>query len=183
MRKEHQPKALSEVTARVTNRVLAGRLGPPRRVIEETLYQERVRLEKARDRYAWETADLAFWRDLSRQLVTASEATERAAIKAITERFVSDVMGHFDPRVYAMSTRALPTGMALLLNSLDPRRLLRDPKASLELQHNILVRGESEAARRLATLGTVVVAGHVWFWREIAAGLVARLKSGAQGAN
>ena len=33
------------------------------------------------------------------------------------------------------------------------------------------------------SLGTVVVAGHVWFWGEIAAGLVARLKSGAQEAN
>ncbi len=32
------------------------------------------------------------------------------------------------------------------------------------------------------SLGAVLVASHVWFWGEIAAGLVARLKSGAQEA-
>ena len=156
MRAEHQDKALSEVTARVVGRVLREGHGEHvGEVIEDTLYHERTRLE--RDRYASESKDLGFWKDVGKQVVSASGPAQQQLLRTIVERFTREVMGHFDPRVYQLATKALPTGLGVLMNSLDPKRLLIDRDKHLRFDDNVLVLGESEAARRMATLGTLVV--------------------------
>ena len=156
MRAEHKDQVRSEVTARVVGRLLESeeRLET---VLTDTLYLERLRLEKG-TRYPGEGKDAAFWSQAARQLQTGSHQTRTGLVKQVVERFVDEVMGHFDPRVYSMATRVLPTGLGMLLNSLNPRRVLKKKgEVSLNLQENVIVKGESEAARRLAHQGTLVV--------------------------
>jgi glycerol-3-phosphate O-acyltransferase len=123
--------------------------------VGDTLYCERQRLK--RDRYPGEEKDVAYWRDIAQRLPKASDSLRVDMLRSSVERFTDEVMGHFDPRVYDIATRAMPPGLAVLLNSLSPRRALRAPKGSLNLRENVLIAGESEAARRLSRLGTVVV--------------------------
>ena len=153
MRPEHKKQVKSEVCARIVTRYakdpekLANILG-------DALYNERLRLE--RERYKGEEGDAVFWKDVGKKLATSSTSTQQALLTRIVDRFTDEIMGHFDARMYSMATRILPTGLGALLTSLDPRRALKGG-GNIGLRENVIVKGEVEAARRLANLGTVVV--------------------------
>ncbi len=154
MRAEHKDRVRSEVTARIVARIAAD---PDHMadVLGDTLYHERQRLEKSR--YPGEEKDIAFWRDASRRLLAASSHTHQQLLTQVVSRFVNEVMGHFDPKVYSMATRVLPTGLGALLTSLDPRRVIKSGSTNIGLRENVIIKGEAEAARRLATEGTLMV--------------------------
>ncbi|MFT5433871.1 MAG: glycerol-3-phosphate O-acyltransferase [Myxococcota bacterium] len=154
MRAEHKESVRSEVTARVVGRYCSEGQAAVQEIMTDALFHERTRLEKSR--YPGEEKDVAFWKNAARTLGNSSPAGERELLQQTTLRFVNEVMGHFDPKVYRMSTKIMPTALGVLLNSLDPRRALKNPKL-LNLNENIIIKGESEAARRMASLGTVVV--------------------------
>ncbi len=154
MRAEHKDQVRSEVTARIVDRI-ARDPEELSRVLSDTLYHERQRLK--RDRYSGEDGDMEFWKGASKQLMNTSTRGQRELLQRTVQRFVDEVMGHFDPRVYSVATRVLPTGLGALLTSLDPRRVVSADKKVLGLKENVLIKGEAEAARRLATRGTLVV--------------------------
>ncbi|HIA02860.1 MAG TPA: hypothetical protein EYN66_13285 [Myxococcales bacterium] len=155
MRSNDQSQILAEVTTRIVGRLIDQGGDAVESALEDTLYYEQKRLK--RDMYRGEEDDKRFWRDIQGQLVSAGESTRNEMLRQIVMRFANEVMGHFDPKIYALATRALPTGLAVLLNSLDPRRIVAAPKASLSLKEQVIIKGESEAVRRLAEKGTLVV--------------------------
>ncbi|MEC8022686.1 MAG: 1-acyl-sn-glycerol-3-phosphate acyltransferase, partial [Myxococcota bacterium] len=155
MRVQHKQQVRGEVTARVVADVVQRGESHVVDVLGDTLYHERQRL--SRNRYAGEELDIPYWKAVARRVPQASTSAQVDMLRDVVGRFVDEVMGHFDPRVYDIATRVMPPGLAVLLNSLSPKQALKAPKGSLNLRENVIIAGESEAARRLSRLGTVIV--------------------------
>lgn len=156
MRAEHQNVARSEVTARVVERIAAAGPHAVAEALADTLYQERIRLQGAR--YEWEQSDVAYWKSFGKRFADSGASGQRELLHEVISRFTAEVMGSFDPRVYRVATSALPQGLKLLMNAVDPRRMLTGHAGqSAGLSDNVVLRGETEAVRALAQKGTLVV--------------------------
>src|SRR5438876_279748 len=172
MRPEDKERATVEVACRVLGEKLAladkGRGPSAEAWIFDTIYEERKRLEKER-RAPARAADEAYWEGVHRRAVDASEEERRAILREVIERFVGEIVGNFDPRVYKLATSVVPAGLALLLNALSPRRLFSelrrfrigrgldfnyDGPSPLSLSTNVIIRGETETLKRLDHEGT-----------------------------
>ena len=91
-------------------------------VLADTLYFERQRLERApRDRVAREQR--RFYRSLGQRLLKASSTEQVDLLRQTADRFAREVVGHFDPRVYAFTTRVIPVGAGLMVNAVSPLSL------------------------------------------------------------
>lgn len=155
---EHRADIEREVVERVMARV--GRFGgarPPRSyqlVLNDAAYHEIRRLE--RDRGAAER--LARWQSLARRLGRMDARALEAEVRQLTEHYVGDVVGHFDPRVYRFASGVLPVGLGLLFNTADLATGVRAGLRALrDLSSRIRVEGELDTLRRLARRGTLVV--------------------------
>jgi glycerol-3-phosphate O-acyltransferase len=68
------------------------------------------------------------------------------------------VAGHFDPRIYALSTRVAPHALTVLLNTLSPLRLVGVFPGGLgTLEDQVVIQGETEAFKAVARQGTTVL--------------------------
>jgi glycerol-3-phosphate O-acyltransferase len=149
-----------EVVARVVEAVL----GPPGEqaqrpideVIKSTVYHERSRLLRAGDDER-ARADRAFVARVLHELPHATPGRERATVREIVERYVSEIAGHFDPRVYLFATRVLPHGLSALMQRFSPRGLLRELRGETAVDEHILIEGEVEPLRELVRRGTVIL--------------------------
>ncbi|HVY60188.1 MAG TPA: 1-acyl-sn-glycerol-3-phosphate acyltransferase [Planctomycetota bacterium] len=158
MRPEDRERATIEVACRVLGeKLLQAEKGGPAvdAWIHDTIYEERKRLE--RERGPARDADAAFYHEARQRALTASEEEKKAILRGIVERFVGEIAGNFDPRVYALATSVVPGGLALLLNALSPHRLLSQFPALPSLSTNVLIRGETETLKRLDKQGTVIL--------------------------
>jgi glycerol-3-phosphate O-acyltransferase len=159
-----RPEDIERATVEVACRVLAEKLalaesgtGPSVEAwLHDTIYEERKRLERERSAPA-KAADSTFWEAVHRRTLNASEEERRAILREAIERFVQEIAGHFDERVYKVATTIVPAGLALLLNALSPRRLLAQFPALPSLSTNVLIRGETETLKRLQKLGTIIL--------------------------
>jgi glycerol-3-phosphate O-acyltransferase len=171
--------AVARVAAeRVLGRVLARARSDGRPLVEvvgETLFHERERL--ARHGVSARTSgDRAFIEALGRELGAALDAAreqaregrerahdgapDRAAalVQRIALRYAHEIEGHFDPRVFAFATRALPLGLTALLNGTRvSEALFRVPELS-RLSDRVRISGELSAVRRAFEHATVIVA-------------------------
>ena len=106
----------------------------------DTLYEERKRLETEPDGPS-KSEQLAFYERMHTRSLRMDVQSQRKALKQITHRFVQEVTGHFDPRVYALSTRLVPVGLNLLLNALSPIKLVQSiPLGMSDLKGNLKFR-------------------------------------------
>ena len=161
MKDDEKSVLLSEVPGRVFDSVVERareRSGPPVvEVVNESLYHERERLRRhggtPRD-----AADRAFVTRLRRALPRANESEARRLLRELLDRYVSEILGHFDPRVYAVATRVLPTALGALLNGLSPRRLAGGLRELPTLDKQLVIEGEVDRFRRFAERGTCVLA-------------------------
>ncbi len=159
MRTEDRERATVEVACRVlADKLLAAEKGGPSADawIHDTVYEERKRLEKESPSPGRST-QLAYWDEVRRQAISASEEERKAILRKMIERFVAEIAGNFDPRVYALATSVIPGGLAMLLNALSPRRLLKSFPALPSLSTNVLIRGETETLKRLDAKGTIIL--------------------------
>ncbi len=150
-----------EVVRRVTERVFARADAVQlEEVVHETIYTEQLRLDRGGDAPR-ASADREFVTELRRDLACSNEVRRRSLVVAIVERYTKEITGHFDPRVYSVATRALPTALGALFHGLTPSALATRP-LHLSVDDRVLVEGELEALRSLVELGTVVlVPSHV----------------------
>ena len=160
MRQEDRERAVVEVVSRVVEEVrqdAAIRGGASiEDVLADTLYHERQRLEKApRGRLARE--ERRFYRELRRRLLKASTTEQMEFLRQATERFAREVVGRFDPRVYAFTTRVLPVGAGLMVNAISPLSLLSQLPDLPNLRQRVLLRGAMDTLRGLAGRGTVIL--------------------------
>ena len=149
-------RVLVEVVQRVLDRVGV----EPHKVeqaVFDTLYEEKRRLETERPT-AVSREQAVFYDRVHSESLHADPLRQREMLKEILRRFGEEVSGHFDPRVYAMATRAAPTGLNLLLNALSPIKLLRAiPGGLSDLEEQLELSGSVESVRKLAKLGTLVM--------------------------
>ncbi len=162
MPRESEEIAVAEaVVDRVMARVLAEQVGDPRRgiheVVGETLFHERNRLEDATGSRA--DGDRRFFDVVSRRLHRGpAGAADPAIARDVVRHYTDEIRGHFDPRVYAVSTRLLPVGLSALLNGLSPVQLVVHARNIPTLEENLLLEGEVETLKVLARVGTIILA-------------------------
>ena len=126
-------------------------------VVNDTLYHERLRLDRENSSQPRIKEDLAFYGPMRRRLTHASSADLQAMVEAMARHFVEEVTGNFDRRVYGLATRVLPTGLSALLSAMSPGRLmsLRDTRS--RMADHLVVQGATESIANLANKGTLVV--------------------------
>jgi glycerol-3-phosphate O-acyltransferase len=160
MRKEDQERAVVEVVSRVVEeaRVEAQSGG---RSVEETaadvLYTERQRLEAAppsRDT----KESRAYYREASKHLLRSSATEQLELVREMAERFAREVVGHFNPAVYELSTKLLPIGAGILVNAVSPLSLLSRLPRLPDLAEQVEIRGAVDTLRGLVRQGTVILA-------------------------
>ncbi len=126
-------------------------------VIFDTIYDERQRLEKERNREK-AAAERKFY-DRIQPLATRGDLHQmREILREMTRYFFEGIVGHFDERVYALSTNVVPPALSVLLNSISPMRMLgifRDGFKSFDDQ--LVIGGEVAALRRAASKGTTIL--------------------------
>ena len=123
-------------------------------LINDTLYHEKKRLEIDQSA-ASRAADIAFWDKVKRRLGRASELQQRRLLEQIIDRFTAEILGHFEPWVYDVSTAVLPRVLPLLLNAASPTRLATGGMPSLS--DTITLEGHVDALRRSIDQGTVIL--------------------------
>ncbi|MBW1870784.1 MAG: 1-acyl-sn-glycerol-3-phosphate acyltransferase [Deltaproteobacteria bacterium] len=121
-----------------------------------TIYQERQRIEKERNRKK-ARKEGSFYNDIYHEALQASPGRQRELLKKIIQFFSNEVVGHFDPRVYALATRIIPPALNLLLNTVSPLRLLETLQGSNSLMDQLAIEGETDAIKKVAKLGTTIL--------------------------
>ena len=152
------PQDKARVRAEVLQRVLDRWAGSPTAAEDallETIYHERRRLESEKDKTRCRREQV-FYDELQRRLVQAN-GDRRRLLAEVIERFIDEVMGHFDQRVYRLATAVVPAGLSLLLNSVTPLRLLETLQGSSPLLDQLIISGETVALQKLSQKGTLIL--------------------------
>lgn len=160
MRREDREQAMVEVTCRVLRDTLAAaeRGGPSvEQILHDTIYEERKRLERAGRSTPRRDQDRAFVERVRARITSAGPEQRKALLKEVVAYFTDEIAGKFDPRVYALATKAVPRALALMLNALSPRKLLGQLPDLPRLSSNVIIRGEIDTVRRLDKLGTIIL--------------------------
>lgn len=154
IRESDAPRIAAEVRARVVEqRVRSARGGgrPMEEVLNETLFHERRRLARAPDR----EEERQFYQRIASNLPRASEAELLRMLSSVVARYVREIEGHFDPKIYSLATRVLPVGIAGLLNGFSPRTFVK--RGTLpSFDNQIQVEGRLDTLRHLNERGTVL---------------------------
>ncbi|MEB3329625.1 MAG: 1-acyl-sn-glycerol-3-phosphate acyltransferase, partial [Candidatus Sericytochromatia bacterium] len=140
---------VSEVVERVLRRV-GGDESAIELAVNDVAFHEIARLEPDPRR----AEALRGWLDLYRTLGRRSAAEKQAKLRALTEGYGLDIAGHFTPWVYRFATGVIPRGLSLLFR----RRSLSNVPRLEELERRISVQGQTDALKRLARRGTVILA-------------------------
>ena len=161
MRPEDRQRIQDDVVTRVVERhVTRARAASDsllEMLIHDTLYHERLRLERDDPRRPAVRADSTFYQEIRRQLRHASAADLQTILERLARHFVAGVAGNFDERIYRLSTRVLPIGLTVLLSAMSPRRLLELRAIRAGLPQHIRTQGAVEDVRALLDHGTLVV--------------------------
>lgn len=156
MRKQDRERTTIEVGNRVHSRIAA--MGDPavERALQDALYYERRRLDAERSSPGVES-DRAFWREVQNELYSASAEKQRELLRMVVQRHTEEIVGKFDPRVYALVTRLVPPALGLLLNAATPRELARQIPQGMNIQNNIIIQGHTASLQRLHRHGRVIL--------------------------
>jgi len=160
MRREDQERAVVEVVSRVVEAVRLEAAAGGRSVEDaaaDVVYCERQRLE-AEAPTGEVKRERAWIRDAAKRLLRASSTEQVALVREMAERFAREVVGHFDPAVYALTTKVAPVGAGILVNAVSPLSLLSRLPRLPDLGDQVEIRGAVDTLRELVRLGTVILA-------------------------
>ena len=155
-RERIQVEVVSRIVEEHTRRASTAPEGYLETLVNDTLYYERQRLEKEHDRRKVRD-DVTFYDGALRRMSHASERDLRQLVEEMARRFVAEVVGNFNERVYRFSTSVIPPGLWALLNAMSPKRLLSPEGIRHGLASHLVVQGEVDHARSLLDRGTLVV--------------------------
>ena len=123
----------------------------------DTLYKERQRLKTEPDRKK-ARRESSFYNRIYTRATRANPERQRELLMEIIRNFAGEVVGHFDPRVYAVATSAVPPVLTVLLNTLSPIKLLNALPGGLEtLGDQLRIEGEVGTLKALARRGTTIL--------------------------
>ena len=100
--------------------------------------------------------DIEFWDRVKSRLGRASDEELTKLLRRSVARFVQEILGHFEPWVYSLSTSVLPRALPLVFNAVTPMRLLSDGMPALS--HSLELGGCVDGLRRCHQQGTVILA-------------------------
>lgn len=146
----------STLVARTIERA-CNRVEDPLHVLNDAAYHETRRLDGTKRPKDLQRLDS--WRSLARRLGKMSDAERRSKLRDIVEEYAEDVAGNFDPRVFRLSTRLIPSLVTALLSPSRLPSLARNPKQLFSLDAlagKVVVEGDLERLRSLASRGTLV---------------------------
>ncbi len=126
-------------------------------VVFDTLYEERQRLEpilhQPEARKEW-----AFYKRIQKRALHADAQGLRQILIQLVSHFSQEILGNFSPAIYQISTKVLPLSLNFLFNSLSPLKLFRSIfQGFSQWKDPLKILGETEAMRRVAGLGTVIL--------------------------
>ena len=155
MKTKDRHNILGEVCQRVTDQY-----GTSPELVEQTLfdtiYWERKRIEKIRDPKK-ARLDSRFYDDLYRNTATGSPTDHKTLLNQLVSKFAHQVVGHFDQRIYDLTTKTIPPSLNLLLNSVTPLKLARSFGGISKLREQLKITGDVEGLKRSCKNGTVVL--------------------------
>jgi len=158
-------KERGDIIRAVAARVVAGRVDDAQAhpdknaleyVINDTLFHEKQRARE--DRSEEMKKEMEFLRAATHGLASAGDDKKKAMLHKLAQHYAEDVAGHFDPRVFAFTTKVLPYGLEMLFNAFSPAMFFKQFPNLPDLQARITIRGDIDHIRRLARRGTVIVA-------------------------
>ena len=94
------------------------------------------------------------FKQLQKGLRRLSESELKEALRELVRWYAEDVVGNFNPTVYALTTRLLPVGLSLFFS---PLRLGRSLSDLSQLRERILIEGQTADLARLSRRATLVV--------------------------
>ncbi len=144
------------LVAQTIDRV-CGQTRDPLHALNDAAYWEIRRLEPSRR--AKHQEELAEWRGLARQLARMSDAERHAKLRELVGHYAGDIAGNFDPRVFKLSTRLMPSLVTGLLAPGSLPKKLRNPGELMSLEalaDKVVVQGDTAVLRELAKSGTLV---------------------------
>jgi len=149
---QERDKLVLRTSERVCNTI-----ADPLHVLNDAAYHETRRLDgttRPRD-----LGRLDRWKSLARRLGTMGDDERRARLRNIVEEYANDVAGNFDPRVFRVSTRLIPTLVTALLSPRALPSLARSPDKLFSLDalgDKVVVQGDVALLKRLGERGTLV---------------------------
>jgi glycerol-3-phosphate O-acyltransferase len=121
--------------------------------LSDCAYNEILRLENANSEGAGRKLDT--WRALIRRLGRMSLEGKHETLRDVAEGMARDVAGNFDPRVYRLAARAVPS---LLTAAMQPSHMLRHLlDSSARLDELVSCEGPVDKIRHLSRRGTIVL--------------------------
>ena len=121
------------------------------RLLEDTVYQERIRFEE-------DTPDEQERRDID-EAARVALGTERAlwesACRRLVKSYTHEIHNRFSTRAYGLGTRVLPGALTRLVTATDPSRLL---SRDFDPDSRLIIQGELDHVRALLDRGTFILA-------------------------
>lgn len=154
-RERIQVEVISRIVDAHATRARSAAEGYLETLVNDTVYYERQRLDKERRDKVKD--ELSFYEGVRKRMNHASEKDLRGLVEELARRFVREVVGNFDQRVYRFATGVIPAGLWALLNAMSPKRLFSLEGMRHGLASHLRVQGEVEHAKALLERGTLIV--------------------------
>ena len=159
MRAEDRERIVVEVTERIVERAVAATKTDAdlEEVLASTLYHERQRL--GRDGVTTHDKPMArLLKTIRSELQGASPQRKRELVREVVATYAREVLGRFNPLVYAFSTRVLTRAVGLLLGASSPLSLAESLPELPDVRHHLSISGAIERVRALNERGTLIFA-------------------------
>ncbi len=104
-----------------------------------------------------EVGSLGYWQRMARRVGQAGEGEKQRLLKDLIFAYLTDLAGHFEPRVYTFANQVLPVGLSLLFNAQAGQRAQLERRFR-RLRERVRIEGDLETLRKLAQRGTFIVA-------------------------
>lgn len=147
---------IRDVVTRVAERTMKND-GQLEYLLNECAYEEVKRLELQKNEES--KLHLPKWRGIIRKLSKLSQQEKKALLATISQEMAEDVAGNFDPRVYQLTTKAVPHLLTGIMNpSALPQELRMDRMllGKHVIDDVMQTAGPVEHLRRLSKIGTLV---------------------------
>lgn len=152
-----RPQILADVATRSIAEVAPAKIETE---LTAALYLERQRLNRERGNLFTRnrlTTDRALWNGIQKALLQPAALADRGPLlRAVAERYVDEIGGRFDPKVYKLATSVLPFGFNWLLNAASVKSIL-PWKMTEDVRSRLRVGGEVSHLKKLAEKGTILL--------------------------
>ncbi len=123
-------------------------------MLNDAAFHEIRRLEQQRNTETRE--ELPYWRGLVKRIAKMTDDEKRRAVEDLTMRYSKDVAGNFDPRVYELSTHAVPRLLTGIMRPSSLPSVLPKGEGTTVLEQLLRIEGDVQQLKNLSKTGTLV---------------------------